>query len=205
MLLFRGVRNGRIKTYTDHEHQCNDCKDFDLKVKVFKDYYHFFFLPAFPTGVKTVKIRCNKCGEPYRSDSLQKQYELRTRNPFWLYSWIILVGLLVLGAVVAVQVNDRLNHSYVSSPRPGDVYAVSPRHSLDVFFKVVRVNGDSVMTYGNHYQYLSSTNTLDTADYFSLDRPTLFSKKDLVGMLDSGVITNVSRNYDESSGFNRVK
>jgi len=62
MLLFRGVRNGRIKTYTDHEHQCNDCKDFDLKVKVFKDYYHFFFLPAFPTGVKTVKIRCNKCG-----------------------------------------------------------------------------------------------------------------------------------------------
>src|ERR1700742_5274495 len=116
MLLFRGVRNGRIKTYTDNEHQCNDCKDFDLKVKVYKDYYHFLFIPAFPTGVKTVKIRCNKCGEPYRSDSLQKQYELRTRNPFWLYSWILLAGLLVVGAVVAVQVNDRLIHHYAANP-----------------------------------------------------------------------------------------
>ena len=205
MLLFRGVRNGRIKTYVDHEHQCNDCKDFDLKVKVFKDYYHFMFIPAFPTGVKTVKIRCNKCGEPYRSDSLQKQYELRTRNPFWLYSWILLAGLLVVGAVAAVKVNDRLNRSYVSNPQPGDVYAVNPRGSLPVFFRVARVNGDSVMAYGNHYQYVSSTNTLDTADYFGLDRQVLFSKKDLVGMVDSGIITDAYRHYDESSGFNRVK
>jgi len=205
IFLLRGTRTVRIKTFTDHEHQCNNCRDFDLKVRVYKDYFHFLFIPIYATGVKTVKIRCNKCGEPYRSDSLNKQYEKRTRIPFYLYSGVLLVVLVALGAFGNELVNRYLNRSYASNPRVGDVYTVRPPHGFGQFYKVARVNGDSVLTYNSHAQYIFESASLDSTDYFVGDREVPFMKGDLREMLDSGVITNVSRHYDESSGFNRVK
>ena len=205
MLLLKGTRTARIKTYTDHDHQCNDCKDFDLKVKVYKQYFHFFFIPIFAEGIKTVKIRCNKCDEPYRSDSLQKQYENRTRTPFWLYTGVLVVGLAVLGGVGAGLLNGYLNGRYVANPQPGDVYEVKHPNTFIEFYKVVRINGDSIVTYNNNVQYVFSTSALDSTDYFVSAREVLFSKNELGGMLDSGIITDVSRHYGESSGFNRLK
>jgi hypothetical protein len=205
-IFLRGNRNARIKTYTDHEHQCSDCKDFDLQVKVYKDYYHFMFIPIFPNGVKTVKIHCKKCGEPYRSDSLQKQYELRTRNPFWLYSGIILVGLIGLGAVAAVYTNDYLTTRFVEAPRPGDVFRIHDKQrTTSAFAKVTRVAGDTIYFFDNRVDYFGDPSKMDSADFFVADKEVPMTRQDLKDMLHNAIITDVFRHYDEEAGFGRVR
>jgi hypothetical protein len=205
MFLIRGTRTARIKTYIDNEHQCNDCKDFDLKVKVYKDYFHVFFIPIFATGIKSVKIRCNKCTEPFRSDSLQKEYERRTRTPFWLYTGILLVGLLVTGGFSAAFLGRYLDSQYVAHPRPGDVYTLHREDTFYDFVKVIRVNGDSVITYNNNMRYVFTPSALESTDYFVADREVVFTKELLHEMLEKGVIDNVARYYSEASGFQRSK
>ncbi|HSZ34647.1 MAG TPA: zinc-ribbon domain-containing protein [Puia sp.] len=93
MLFLRGTRTARIKTYIDHEHNCNACGCYDLTVAVYQPYYHFLFIPIAPIGEKTAKIWCNQCKQIFRMDSLSHFYESKSRSPIWMYSWIILFGL----------------------------------------------------------------------------------------------------------------
>lgn len=57
MFLIYGKRKLRIKKYTDHRNACNVCKSFDLEIKIFKEYFHIFFVPFFPTGTKSSSVR----------------------------------------------------------------------------------------------------------------------------------------------------
>ena len=94
MFYLRGTRTARIKTYEDHAHQCDSCNGFDMTVKVYQQYFHFFFIPVAPTGDKFVKAYCNKCTQPFRNDSMNREYEAKTKAPFYLYTFIIIVALL---------------------------------------------------------------------------------------------------------------
>lgn len=92
----QGTRTAKIKTYKDHEHCCDSCKDFDMTVKVYQPYFHFFFLPVAPTGTKSVKAHCSKCTQPYRNDHMNRVYEVKTRPPVYLYTLTILIALLII-------------------------------------------------------------------------------------------------------------
>jgi hypothetical protein len=207
MLLIKGYRTAKIKTYTDHNHQCRDCKDFDLTVKVYKEYYHFFFIPMAPTGSKTVKIRCNKCGEPFRSDSINKQYESKTRIPIYLYTGTLLVSALILVGF-AISIFSQNKKTYlVSDPKVGDVYLVSnklPQATSYYFLKVVRMSGDTVIVYHNDLDYNQSVSELNPEDYF-VSKEVAYTKDLLKQMLERGMINAVERDYNNETGFNRIK
>jgi hypothetical protein len=96
MFLITGTRTVRIKLYTHHAHRCDSCKDFEMSVAVYQPYFHIIFMPVAPNGVKTVKAHCNSCGQPFRNDSMHREYEQKTRTPFYLYTLTILIGLLVV-------------------------------------------------------------------------------------------------------------
>ena len=96
MLFLKGTRTARIKIYTDNTHRCDSCRDFDITVVVYQQYFHFFFLPVAPTGDKFVKAYCNKCSQPFRNDTMNREYEAKTKAPFYLYAITILVALLII-------------------------------------------------------------------------------------------------------------
>ena len=208
MLIFRGTRTARIKTYQDHSHPCVDCKNFDLTVKVYKPYFHFFFIPILPTGVKSVKIHCNSCGQPFRSDSLNKEYELKTRVPFYLSTGTILVALLILAGASISLIAQYQRSSFVANPKVGDVYRIredSGRANTYFFVRIANINGDSVFAFDNTMRYLEPASNFDPADYFSEQEQILFTKSQLKEMLKNGTISEVERDYGQDNGFNRIK
>jgi hypothetical protein len=96
MLLLKGTRTARIRTYSDHEHRCDSCKEFDMSVAVYQPYFHFFFIPIAPNGEKSVKVYCKNCSQPFRKDSMNRVYEEKTKTPFYLYTFTIFVGLIIV-------------------------------------------------------------------------------------------------------------
>jgi len=208
MLLLYGRRTARIKRYTDNQHACKSCNTFDLDVKVYRDYYHLFFIPVIPIGEKKVKIRCKNCTEPFNLAATQKHYEDISRTPFYLYTLtILLVGLisfLVIGNINTQKEKAR----FVAKPIIGDVYQIrkSENNSTSYYFlKVVSIKGDTVVAYHNNLEYSGFISKLNDEDYFVKDDELFFTKNELKRMLENAEINAVERGYGDEEGFNRVK
>ena len=208
MFFLKGTRKARIKTYQHHDRQCSECSDFDLTVKVYKSYFHFWFIPIVATGIKTSAIKCNSCGAPIRSDSLSKEYESKTRIPFYLYTGVILVGLFIMSLFVVSAWGQHERTQFVSNPQVGDVYLIKGKEfSLTTYYfvRVQRINGDSVIVCNSHLGYLETTLTMSPEDYFVADQETLYRKGQLKELFEKGAISTVVRDYDEATGFRRIR
>lgn len=208
MFILKGVRTARIKTYKDHDHQCSECKYFDLTVKVYKEYFHFFFLPISATGSKTVKIVCNTCGQLFRSDKLNKQYESKTNTPFYLYSGVILVSCFILACITISIFSQNENSRFVANPKVGDVYLINKEQGQSTSYYYLRIagmSGDSVIMYHSNLEYLNYSSEFNGEDYFVSGEKVIYTRDLLKEMLQKGVINSVKRDYDAESGFNRLK
>jgi len=208
MFLIYGRKTARIKRFTDHQESCKSCKSFDLDIKVYRDYYHLFFIPVFPVGEKSSKIRCNKCTEPFLIEATQKQYARTARTPFYLYALVIIILSIALVVVLMNQVTQKNKEKFVINPKVGDVYIVKKLESrLETYYflRLNRIKGDSVFAYHNNLQYLFFTDKLDNEDFFVKDDDWAFTKKDLKTMLDSSEIRSVERSYGDEEGFNRIQ
>jgi len=195
MFIIYGKRQVKTKSYTHHEYPCKNCNDFDLKIDVYREYFHVFFLPLFPIG-KEIKIRCNNCGEPKWINSIQQQYEKSGSPPFYLYTGIILaVGLVLL--VIVVNLNTQMQKAkFVANPLVGDIYTIRSDEKGTAsyyFLKVSKVNGDTVHAYHNNLVYHSYVSTLNSGDFFVEGEELIFTKKDLKAMLDKKEINSVDR------------
>ena len=208
MLLIYGRRTARIRRYTDNQQACKSCKSFDLDVKVFRDYYHLFFIPAVAVGEKTVRIRCKNCTEPFNMAATQKHYEDITRTPFYLYTLaILLVGILSF-LVIANIYTQKEKTKFVENPSIGDVYQVRKNENNSTsyyFLKVTSIKGDTVVVYHNNLVYTGFVIKLNDEDYFVKDDELIFSKNELKQMLERAEINSVERGYGDEEGFNRVK
>ena len=208
MLIFYGRRTARIKKFTDNQQSCKSCGAFDLDVRVYRDYYHLFFIPVFPVGDKTVKIKCHKCGEPIRLDSLQRHYESISRTPIYLYATPILFA-----GLIAILINANLNTQkekaqFIANPQVGDVYTIrkdEDNSTTYYFLRLVKIKGDTVIAYHNNLEYRGFVTKLNSDDFFVKDEDLYFLKSELKQMLDKMEINSVERNYDDEEGFNRIK
>ena len=207
--VIHGQRTARIKRFTDHQQSCSSCKTFALTVSVYRDYYHLIFIPILPVGDKTVTMRCSNCGEPLRSDSLQKQHIATTRTPFYLYALLWLLGFTVIGALVAVEYADRKKIEYINHPKVGDVYLVGTDSTELVggyyYLRVSAINKDTVFVYHSNYKYLFEPSDFGPKDYFVREIETSMLQQQLKAMLERGQILEVNRNYSDGDGFNRVR
>lgn len=196
MFILRGQRKIRIKRYTETQQCCPNCKTFDLQVDVYKDYFHLFFIPFFPTGVKSSSMYCYHCSSFVRIDSLQNEYEKKTRIPFWLYSGLILVGCLIVSIVVAVNINEKEERTFVQKPHVGDVYTIREDNDGKIryyFLKISSIQGDSVFTLHSNLEYNKYIRSPQSKDFFVEDEELAFTKAELLQMLDKGEINSVKR------------
>ena len=208
MFIIYGRRTATIKKYTENHQACQSCKSFDLAVKVYRDYYHLFFIPVIPVGVKTVKIRCNSCGEPMRNESLQHQYEESTRTPFYLFTFPILFAGLILLFINANLNTQKEKAKFVADPKAGDVYKIRKDENNSTtyyFLRLVRINADTVVAYHNNLEYHGFVSRLNDDDYFVKDEELFFTKSELKQMLDKAEIISVDRDYGNYEGFARTR
>lgn len=208
MFLIYGRKTARIKKYTENHQACNSCKAFDLDVRVYRDYYHLFFIPFFPVGGKTVKIHCNSCGQPMRLDTMQNHYAGISKTPFYLYAGPILAAGLILIAINANFNTQKEKEKFVENPKVGDVYTMrKDENTLTTYYflKIAGIHGDTVIVYHNNLEYSRFISKLNEDDYFVKDDEIFFLKSDLKQMLIKMEINAVDRNYGEYEGFNRIK
>ena len=208
MFIILGRRTLRIKKFTDHRNYCKSCNSFDLNVKVYKEYFHIFFIPVFPTEDKSVKIVCNNCGDPYLVDTLQKDYERSTKNPIYLYSGLILLVFLVVLIVNENIKTQKEKSKFIENPKAGDVYLIrkDDNNSTSYYFlRVTEINGDTIFVYHNNFAYNGFITKFNNDDFFDKKDELIFTKKDLKEMLANDEINSVKRNYGNNEGFNRIK
>jgi len=208
MFVIYGRRTARIKKYTDNHQACQSCKSFDLDVKVYRDYYHLFFIPVFPVGDKSVKIRCNNCGEPMRLEAIQKHYEGIAKTPFYLFLFPILLAGLIMILINANLNTQKEKAKLVDNPKVGDVYKIRKDENNSTtyyFLRLVSINGDTVVAYHNNLVYHGFISRLNDDDYFVKDEELYFTKNELRQMLDRMEINSVDRDYGNYEGFNRIK
>ncbi|MCW3467190.1 zinc ribbon domain-containing protein [Chitinophaga nivalis] len=208
MFIIYGRKIANIKTDTNQAHDCKSCHDFDLEIKVYREYFHVFFLPVFPIGCKEVKIRCNNCGEPKWIASLQQQYEKSVRTPFYLYTWLIMLAGLVVFAIVANLNTQKEKAQFVADPHVGDVYTIQQDEkgvTNYYFLKVSKMNGDTIWTYHSNLVYTRYVSRFSEDDFFVKQEEIRLTKKELKEMLDKDEINGVDRDYGIDEGFNRVQ
>lgn len=208
MFIIYGKKAAKIKSDTNQQHICQNCKDFDLDIKVYRLYFHVFFIPLFPLGPKEVKIRCNNCGESKWIAPLQQHYEKVSRTPFYLYGGVILIAGIILACVVKNHIDGKNNAQFVADPRVGDVYTIR-RVERDTtfyyFLKVSQVKGDTIAAYHNNLVYYDYVSQFDSTDFFTKEEEFQYLKKDLKEMLEKEEINDVKRDYGVAEGFHHVQ
>ncbi len=207
MLFIKGVRNARIKTYQVHK-ECKNCRAFDLSVGIFHDYYHVFYVPVVPVGAKSSIILCNRCGIQMGSADISDEYEAMAKIPFYLYTALLLLGVLVIAGIYESLSGQHDRQMYIADPRMGDVYLREQKvNGIDEysFLRVEQVAGDSVTACYNHLTYLSSPSGFSPEDYFDTKMEAILSKAHLKQLFEKDTIETIYRDYATATGFNRMK
>jgi len=204
MFIIYGRKKARIKQFTDTQASCKSCKSFDLGIKVYKDFYHIFFIPFFPVGAKTIEMRCKSCGEPNRDLSLQSHYEQQAKTPFYLFSGLILVAALIGWLFLYIEADRKEEIKFVAAPEVGDVYGIRKEKNY-YFLRLSQVKGDTVLAYHSNLIYTGYVSKMNADDYFVKEEEMIFTKKELKEMLERREINDVERGYSDYEGFNRIK
>ena len=208
MFVIYGNKKLRIKRYSYNQYCCPKCNAFDFDIKIYKRYFHLFFIPFWPAGEKSSTMFCNNCRYPIRVEDIQWKLEDQTRLPFYLYSGIILAGGLVIVSFVNSARADKRHRLFVESPKAGDVYRITgEKDGRDTYYflRVSRIEGDSVFVWHNHVEYNRFVSEFNDKDYFVQSDEVAFTRQRLLKMLDDDQISDVVRDYDPDSPFNDVE
>jgi hypothetical protein len=94
MVVF-GEKKALVKYYSDSVAQCSNCKSFELSFAVYKNYFHFYYIPFFAIDEKEVEVLCLKCGQSDNRNSRADHYKQIARTPIYLYTGLLLVMALI--------------------------------------------------------------------------------------------------------------
>jgi len=206
MFIIYGTRTMRIKKYIDTHVKCEECGSYTHIFKVYHDYFHIFFIPFVPTGVKRVTSYCHKCGSQWNGEKRDFYLE-QTRKPKYLYAGVFLiVALLGLFVFMGVR-SDRLEKEYIANPAIGDIYFIKDEEEVKgyYFMKIKHIHADSVFFVFNAYVYNGYVSRFDSKDFFNLANNIWLLKDELKDIHEKGIIRSVKRNYNARTGFHIEK
>lgn len=208
MFIFYGRKIARIKTYTDHQNACPHCKAFDLDIEVYREYFHLYWIPAFPAGVERSIIECNACGNRVTSNPISQEYEQKARAPIYFYIWPILFAILIGFMIYSSIETQNEKAGLVADPKVGDIYTIRKKEDKKTtyyFLRLISVEGDTVRAYHNNFVYSGEVNRFQDGDFFDESEELMLLKPQLKNMMDDGEINSVNRGYGDADSFNRMK
>lgn len=202
-MIIYGRRKIRIKKYDNYLTKCEHCNSYEQRYAVYQEYFHIFFIPFFPSSIKTIKSFCIKCKDTF-SHEKRNHYLSITRTPIYFYTGIILFVGLFFTAVLGNITTQKKKAEYVSNPKISDVYLIREDENKEItyyFLKIRNINSDTVELLHSSLQYNRYVSTMIDSDYFVKNDIFRVLKSDLKSYLDSGIINMVERDYDKMSRF----
>jgi len=206
MIFIYGRRNIRIKKYDDYHIKCDNCNNYGQRFSVYQEYFHLFFIPIFPSSIKTIKSVCLNCNDNDAFDQEKSNHYLSlTRTPIYLFTGIILFVGLIIALVIGNINTQKQKAEYIADPKINDVYLIrednEDKSRTYYFLKIKNIDVDTVELLHSYFQYNRFVYKMDDSDYFVSDEVYKVLKSDLKDYLESGIINAVERDYKESSRF----
>lgn len=128
-------------------------------------------------------------------------------TPKYLFSGLLLIGVLIVFLTYDGSVRTSKMEGYFNDPQKGDVYILKDETEVTdykyYFWKIVDLTNDSLYVSTSSFSYNGKTTKLEPADgfydvFYAIDRDFVHE------MRSKNEILDVIREYDESSGFNRI-
>jgi hypothetical protein len=149
MIIF-GTRNKAISQET-FQGKCIHCGQLaTVQFVVVQRYAHVFWIPFFPIGKKGVSV-CSHCKQTLTVKEFNDEYrefynqvKQNRRPPVYMYSGLILLGLLITAAVITGKKDQARLREQVAHPKAGDVYSIKEAQERFTLYKVTDVSKDSV-------------------------------------------------------------
>ena len=121
MIFLFGIKRNLLARDLLEACECPNCKkDNQLVASRYGSYFHFFFIPIFPTG-KSLDVQCMYCQKKYDGsylsptllNAVQKKVTLReTKRPLWhsmgcfmILAFLFLILIMVLVALYKQKTN----------------------------------------------------------------------------------------------------
>jgi hypothetical protein len=206
MLYIYGRKRVKIKQYDDYLVGCENCKQLGIRYIVYQEYYHLFFIPIYPSPLKTIKSFCLKCND--YNEKKSNYYLSKSKTPFYFYTGLIFLFSFILLIIFTIITTNRQEKNYVNNPKQGDVYTIKQENynsATYYFMKVNNVKLDTIELIHNAYSYSTIPAVMDALDYFVKHDYTKILKSDIKKKYEEGIINSVDREYASNSRFNIEK
>lgn len=202
MILLSGKRKTRIKQFIDNKKSCKNCGDFDFEVKIYRIYWHLFFLPIKPSGKKTTEIKCRSCGYLIHSDILQRHYEKGSYKKMYFYTIPILLVSLIAALLFSNENKNpqNTNTTFMDNPKIADVF--TNREKDDVlpvyhFLGTAGIKGYVASAVHNDLKHYDLTTVLNDHDLLLKGKKKYFLNPGFKADLYKMERNTFGRNYDE--------
>jgi LysM repeat protein len=160
-MIFYGTNGALIRTEPLPTTPCPACATPGaLNLSVYSRYAHIYWIPLFPYS-KPAVVQCGHCQQGWDGKALPgplqpvvQEAKKSIRAPWWHWSGLGVIALLIVVGVVASRRDASANKAYLAAPRAGDIYTVrSPEDSTQYsLLKVVSAKGNTVELVANNYQ-----------------------------------------------------
>lgn len=197
MIIF-GTRNKAIAQET-FQGKCIHCgQPATVQLVVVQRYAHVFWIPFFPIGKKGVSI-CSHCKQTLTVKEFSDEYrefynqvKQNRRPPIYMYSGLILLGLLIVAAIISGKKHQAALRKKIANPTVGQVYFIREAYDRYTLYKVVETSKDSVyvlfhMMETNKERGLSKLKTQDIYD----NEKQAYSTGQLESMYDKGKLVDI--------------
>lgn len=179
-MIFYGTNGALVRTAPLPGAACPACAAPEsLQLSVFSRYAHIYWIPLFPYSKPSV-VQCTHCQQAWDAKATPAQLQpavtdlkKQIRAPWWHWSGLGLIAVLVVVGLIASSRDARANKAYLAAPHAGDIYTIrsmgdSTKYSL---LKVLSAKGNTVELVANEYE-IDNRHPLD-----ELNQPEKYSKE----------------------------
>lgn len=200
MILY-GKKGSVLKTEHLSNLTCPNCKTTGtLHCAVAGTYAHVYWIPFFPLGKKLI-TQCVDCKQVLEENEMP--YDLReacmhlkseTKPPFWYFSGLGIIGLIMVWGSFASRQKDKDRQAYLADPQAGDRYEVKTKDGDYTVLKLAGTSGDTVFFYLNQYSVNKSSGLykIDKAENYMEETVGILQSK-LKEMHAEGKIIDINR------------
>lgn len=195
------IIRGRRKTQIASENISNTCsycgKNNSLQITVFQEYFHFFWIPFFPTK-KTSVTKCSHCQNvvqqgKFLKDGSSNYLTSNSKVPIWTFSGLILIAVFVFVGITEGQKREQREIAYITNPKKGDVYEIKVKIHFYTLYKVDAVKSDTVYVLTHKEKVIKRRKLSDLKDTDFTQERLSIPKSDLKNMLEEYVIIGIRR------------
>ncbi len=149
-MIIYGSRH-KVAAQETYPGKCVHCDQIaTVQFVVIQRYAHVFWIPFFPIGKKGASV-CSHCKQALNEKQFNDDYhhfynqvKLNRRPPVYMYSGLILIGLLVISAVISSNKHQAELRKRLAHPQVGDIYSIKEGYDRYTLYKVAHTSKDSV-------------------------------------------------------------